>query len=143
MRFFRSNDGGRARRLGAVAAVVSLTAAVPVAASGTAHANPFSRLVVVTGTASCQRFQQPHRASVTEVTIAPRFRAPKTDELSGERRVERYALAFTNVPRLPRGLPATATVTCVDRHGHVFEYSKRFVIQRPQGRTVAQILNLF
>lgn len=140
MRFFRSNDGAMARRLGAVAAVVSLTAAVPVVASGTAHANPFSRLVVVTGTASCERF--PHRSTVTEVTITARFRAPKTDELSGERRVERYALAFTNVPRLPRGLPAKAEVTCVDRRDHVFTYSKFFVIQRPQGRTVTQILNL-
>ncbi|MEU6538144.1 hypothetical protein [Streptomyces sp. NPDC047000] len=139
----RSKGGGRARRLGAAAAVVSLAAAVPVVAGGTAQANPRMGLVVVTGTASCERFPFPHRSSVTEVTITPRFRAPKTDELSGQRRVERYALAFTNVPRLPRGLPATAEVTCADRHGHEFTYSKRFVIQRPEGRTVTQILNLF
>lgn len=142
MRFFRSNGGCTAQRLGAAAAVVSLTAALPLVAGGTAHANPNSSRVVVTGIASCARFPQPHRSSVTDVTIAPLHRAPKTVELSGEQRAERYVLVFTNVPRLPGGLPAVATVSCLDRHGHQYKYSKNFVIQRPRGMTHLQILNL-
>ncbi|MEU2389916.1 hypothetical protein [Streptomyces sp. NPDC007369] len=128
----------KAKKFGSAVVVASLAAAVPVAVTGTAEANPASGRVKVVGDASCERFQD---ASVTEVTITPRGRAPKAVQLSGEDVQEAYSLTFTNIPQ-KGGLSASATVMCEDVDGQSQSFNKNFTITRPAGTTEKQNLNL-
>lgn len=133
----------RTRRLASATAVASLVVAVPATATGTAHADPAKNKVIVSGTASCERFAD---ASVTEVTIKPKGKDAKTDSLSGEDEKEEYALTFTDIPKLPKGLAATATVTCVDDNDDTHPFNKNFTIKRPNDpakpTSIIQTLNL-
>ncbi|MEU1512567.1 hypothetical protein ABZ490_10460 [Streptomyces sp. NPDC005811] len=129
----------RTRLLGSVVTVTSLALVVPAAAVGTAHANPASSRVKVTGTASCDRFED---ASPTTVTITPKGKTAKSDDLPGEDSTETYAITFTGIPK-SKGLPANAKVTCTDSDGDTFTYGKSFTITRPPAaNTEVQTLNL-
>ncbi|MFE6825607.1 hypothetical protein [Streptomyces sp. NPDC057690] len=135
MRILRSN----AKKLGAAIAVASLAIAVPVTTSGTAHANPDSSRVVVTGTASCAQFED---STLVEVSITPTGKAPKTDQFSAEDVSDTYTVVFTKIPKLPRSQPANATVICVDSGNTQHTFSKPFNITRPAGGTEVQSLDL-
>ncbi|WP_330289246.1 hypothetical protein [Streptomyces sp. NBC_00576] len=133
----------RTRRLASATAVASLVVAVPATATSTAHADPAKNKVIVTGTASCERFAD---ALVTDVSITPKGKDAKADNLSGEDEQETYSLTFTQIPKLPKGLAATATVTCVDDNGDTQTFNKNFTIKRPnipaKPTSVTQTLNL-
>ncbi|MGW3726343.1 hypothetical protein [Streptomyces sp. NPDC000851] len=133
----RDSSSKPKRLLGSAVAVTSLAIAVPMAATDAAHADPNSGRVKVSGTASCERFEN---ATPTDVTITPRGKTAKTDQLAGEDVAEPFSLTFTQVPK--RGLSASAKLTCVDEDGEKFPISKSFTITRPPGNTETQNLTL-
>ncbi|AZP14891.1 hypothetical protein ACIGMX_39255 [Streptomyces aquilus] len=65
---------------------------------------------------------------------------------AGEDEKEDYSLTFTKIPKLPKGLAATATVTCVDDNNDTETYHKNFTIKRPDDSAtptnITQTLNL-
>ncbi|MGW0705215.1 hypothetical protein ACWD4G_04455 [Streptomyces sp. NPDC002643] len=124
---------------GSLVAVASLVVAA-FAAATTAHANPDSSRVKVQGSASCERFED---AVVDSVTITPRGKPARTDQLSGEDEFEEYSLTFTKIPKGTKGLSANARVSCVDADGDTLTYGKSFKIKRPADPTTeVQVLNL-
>lgn len=136
MRSFNS----KAKKYGSVVAVASLAVAAFAAATATTHANPDSGRVSVQGNASCERFEE---ATVDAVTITPKGKPAKADQLSGEEESEEYSLTFTKIPKGTKGLSANARVTCVDSDGDEHIYGKSFKIKRPTDpASEIQILNL-
>ncbi|WP_409471892.1 hypothetical protein [Streptomyces sp. HC307] len=133
----RDSSSKPKRLLGSAVAVASLAVAVPMAATDAAHANPDSGRVKVSGTASCERFEN---AAPSAVTITPRGKLAKVDQLAGEDAAEPFSLTFTQVPKT--GLSANAKVTCVDEDGDELPYGKSFRITRPPGTTEIQNLTL-
>ncbi|QOV47218.1 hypothetical protein [Streptomyces chromofuscus] len=125
------------RLIGSAVAVASLGVAVPLAATGTAQADPNSGRVKVSGTVSCERFED---ASPDAVTITPKGKTAKADQLPGEDVAESFSLTFTQVPK--KGLSANAKVTCVDDDGDKHTFGKSFKITRPPGTTETQAFSL-
>ncbi|MEV7613801.1 hypothetical protein [Streptomyces sp. NPDC089799] len=134
MRDFRS----RTKRLGTAVLMTSLALAVPAAVTGTANANPNSARVKVSGTASCERFED---ATVTQVTITPEGKQAKAVQLSSDDPKESYSLAFTEVPS-GKGLPSKAKVQCQDSDGDPLTYTVKFNLTRPATSSETQTLNL-
>ncbi|MCB5164899.1 hypothetical protein LG634_08660 [Streptomyces bambusae] len=127
------------RRLAATLAAASLAAALPVAATGTAEADPKSSRVTVVGTASCE--EEFVDTLVTEVSITPKGGTPRTAELSGEEPSEKYSIKFTGIPKV-KGVTAKAVVTCVDGDGESHQFDKNITIKRPAGTTIEQTVDL-
>jgi hypothetical protein len=128
----------RACKLGTVGAVASLALVVPAATAGTAHANPNSGRVKVTGTASCERFED---SSVTDVTITTKGKVA-SDQLSGENVAESYSITFTKVPA-KKGLAANVKVTCIDSDDEAHTFAKSITVTRPASpATEEQTINL-
>lgn len=136
MRSFHS----KAKKYGSALAVASLAVAASATATATATADPDSSRVKVQGTASCERFED---ATVDKVTITPKGKTAKSDNLSGEDESETYSITFTGIPKGTKGLAANAKVTCVDSDGDDHTYGKSFTIKRPTNpNSEVQKLNL-
>lgn len=129
----------RGKKVASATAVATLVVAASATATSATQANPDKSRVIVSGTASCERFED---SSVTDVSITPTGKDAKTAELSGEDTKEKYKLTFTGVPKLPKSWQANATVNCVDSEDDTHTFSKSFKIQRPAGTTETQTLNL-
>ncbi|MEU6254707.1 hypothetical protein [Streptomyces sp. NPDC047043] len=103
--------------------MASLALAVPVAASGTAHA---AVKVTVKGTASCAKFGD---STPTLVEIKPTKGNPDSDELPGDDETEPYSVVLTGIPK--NGTKAKATVTCVDSDNEKNTINKTFTVKKP------------
>ncbi|MFD9390282.1 hypothetical protein ACFWBB_05955 [Streptomyces sp. NPDC060000] len=112
------------KTLGSVAVVASLALAVPLVASGTAHAAGVK--VVISGTASCAKFGD---STPSTVVVTPVKGKAGSDELPGDDETEEYSVVLTGIPK--NGTNATAVVTCVDSDNDQHTIKKTFKVTKP------------
>ncbi|MFD7702640.1 hypothetical protein [Streptomyces caelestis] len=122
------NFGIRTKKtIGSAMAVAALGFAVPVAAAGTAQADPSSSRVTLSGTVSCGRFEN---AVPERMTVTPRGQVTKAVNFVDEETTQPYLLAFTGIPAT--GLSTNVRITCVDiDDGTPFTYGRTITISRP------------